>query len=110
MTNQEIMKIVGKDLETLAQSHGICIAAVVAASGGEAMTVVINPLAPPPLALLKTTMALEDRVARLVAEDAPEVFEHLVEEAEKAAPGTPLARAGWMKHAGADAAPGAQVD
>jgi len=99
MTSHEIMGKLGKELEALAQSHGVCIAAVVATSEGEeGLTVMTNPLASPPLALLRATLALEDHAARFVAENAPEAYENLVREAEAAAPGTPLTRTGWMKN------------
>jgi hypothetical protein len=99
MTSHEIMGKLGKELEALAQSHGVCIAAVVATSEGEeGLTVMTNPLASPPLALLRATLALEDQAARFVAENAPETFESLVKEAEATATQAPLTRTGWTKN------------
>jgi len=97
MAEHETLEKVGKELEALAISHGVCIAAVVTCGEGEGMTVMANPLASPPLALLRATRALEDHAARFVAENAPEAFESLLQEGEVPAPGTPLTRTGWMK-------------
>jgi hypothetical protein len=98
MKNQEIMEKVGKELETLAQSHGVCIAAVIATGeSGEALTVVTNPLVSPPLTLLRATLALEDQAARFVAENAPEAFETMVNAADTVATQMPLTRRGWTQ-------------
>jgi hypothetical protein len=97
MTEHETLEKVGQELEALALSHGVCIAAVVTCGEREGLTVMANPLASPPLALLRATRALEDHAARFVAENAPEAFESLVQEGEVPAPGTPLTRTGWMK-------------
>jgi hypothetical protein len=97
MTCYEIMEKVGKELEALAASHGVCIAAVVTAGEGEGMIVVANPQASYPLVLLRATKALEEHAERFVAKNAPEAFESLVKEGDVQAPGTPLTRTGWMK-------------
>jgi len=97
MTEHETLEKVGKELEALAASHGICIAAVVSVGEGEGMTVLANPLARPPLALLRAIAALEEHAARFVAENAPEAYQSLAMEGETGAPGAPLTRAGWMK-------------
>jgi hypothetical protein len=97
MTSQETMETVGKELEALALSHGVCIAAVVTGGGGEGLTVMANPLASPPLVLLRATRALEDHAVRFVAENAPEAYQSLLSEGQSNAQGTPLTRTGWMK-------------
>jgi hypothetical protein len=97
MTSHETMEQIGKELEALALSHGVCIAAVVTTGEGEGLTVMANPLACPPLALLRATVALEDHAARFVAENAPEAFQSLARDGETVAPGMPLTRTGWMK-------------
>jgi hypothetical protein len=97
MTCYETVEKVGKELEALATSHGVCIAAVVTAGEGEGMIVVANPQASYPLVLLRATRALEEHAERFVAKNAPEAFESLVKEGEVQAPGTPLTRTGWMK-------------
>jgi len=97
MTEHETLEKIGMELETLALSYGVCIAAVVTCGEREGLTVLANPLASPPLALLRATRALEDHAVKFVAEHAPEALESLVQEGGTAAPGTPLTRTGWMK-------------
>jgi hypothetical protein len=98
MNSREIRDKVGKELEALAQSHGVCIAAVIATSESEeALTVVTNPLASPPLTLLRATLALEDQAARFVAENAPEAFETLINAADTVATQMSLARRSWTQ-------------
>jgi len=97
MNEHETLEKVGQELEALALSHGVCIAAVVTAGEGEGLTLVANPLASPPLALLRATIALEDHAARFVKENAPKAYQSLARERETAAPGTPLTRSRWMK-------------
>jgi DNA-binding FadR family transcriptional regulator len=98
MTSLETMDKVSKELKVLAANHGVCIAAVVtAAKVAEGQTVMANPQASHPLALLKATMALEDQAARFVAENATEAFEALMKEAETTASGTFLTRKGWRE-------------
>jgi hypothetical protein len=79
MTCYETVEKVGKELETLAASHGVCIAAVVTAGEGEGMIIVANPQASYPLVLLRATKALEEHAERFVAKNAPEALESLVE-------------------------------
>jgi len=97
MTNYETVEKVGKELEALAASRGVCIAAVVTCGDREGMIVVANPQASYPLVLLRATRALEEHAERFVEKNAPEAFESLVQEGEIRAPGTPLTRTGWMK-------------
>ena len=97
MTEHETLEKVRQELEALATSHGVCIAAVVTTGEGEGLTLVANPSVSPPLVLLRATIALEDHAARFVEENAPEAYQSLARERKTAAPGTPLTRTGWMK-------------
>jgi hypothetical protein len=97
MTEHETLGKVGQELEALALSHGVCIAAAVTAGEGEGLTLVANPLASSPLTLLRATIALEVHAARFVEENAPEAYQSLAREKETAAQRTPLTRTGWMK-------------
>jgi hypothetical protein len=89
VTSQKTLEKIGKELEELATNHGVCIAAVVTFGEGEGLTVMVTPLASPPL-------ALEDHAARFVAEHALVAYQSLAREREAGAPGSPLTR-GWLK-------------
>jgi hypothetical protein len=97
MTSHDQMEKVGKELEALALSHGVCIAAVVTAGEGEGLAVVANAQASHPLALLRATRALGAHAERFVAKSAPQAYQYLVEEGEIRAPGTPPSGPDFVK-------------
>jgi hypothetical protein len=96
MTMHEELEKVGQELQMLALSHGVCIAAVVTAGEGEGLALVANAPASHPLALLRATRALEEHAEKFVAKNATEAYHTLAKQGEVRAT-HPAAGTDWTK-------------